>query len=193
MLRSLHSKELVMRTALFMLLCAVASGCAMGSSYIHEQDTRGGVLTLQGSEEDALADARGKMAAHCGAGNYQIVRRETVVVGHEQYTDTNSGYVENGARQREETTDTETQEDTEYGHDETADTTVVNQPTDTGDETYVGTDTSGDGYESTTGSSSSTTIEDEREQREGQESSSTVSGTREVRERRLHYVCGHGA
>lgn len=182
-----------MRTALFMLLCALASGCAMGSSYIYEQDTRGGILTLQGSEEDALKDARSKMAAHCGVGNYQIVRRETVVVGHEQYTDTNSGYVETGERQREETTDTETQEDTEYGYDETTDTTVVNEQTPTGDETYAGTDTSGGGYESTDGASSSTTIEDERERREGQESSSTVSGTREVREQRLHYVCGRGA
>lgn len=182
-----------MRTALFMLLCALASGCAMGSSYIYEQDTRGGILTLEGSEEDALEDARKKMAAHCGVGNYQVVRRETVVVGEEQYTDTNSGYVETGERQREEVTDTETQEDTEYGYDETTDTTVVNEPTPTGDATHAGTDTSGGGYQSTNGASSSTTLEDERERREGQESSSTVSGTREVRERRLHYVCGHGA
>jgi hypothetical protein len=182
-----------MRTALFMLLCAVASGCAMGSSYVHEQDTRGGILTLQGDEEAALADARKRMAAHCGVGNYQVVRRETVVVGHEEYTDTNSGYVETGERQREETTDTETQEDTEYGYDETTDTTVVNEPTGTGDATYAGNEVSGGGYESTNGASSSSTIEDERERREGQESSSTVSGTREVREQRLHYVCGRGA
>lgn len=182
-----------MRTALVMLLFAAVSGCAMGSSYIYQQDTRGGILTLEGAEEEALKDASTKMAAHCGVDNYQIVRRETVVVGHEQYTDTNRGYVESGERQREETTGTETQEDTEYGYDDTTDSTMVSEPTETGDETYAETNTRGGGYQSTNGSTSSSTIEDEREQREGQESSSTVSGTREVRERRLHYVCGRGS
>src|SRR5204863_9573094 len=42
---------------------------------------------LKGDENKALKDADKKMAMHCGMGNFQIVSRDTVVVGHENYAD----------------------------------------------------------------------------------------------------------
>lgn len=197
-----------MRSALVMLCLATTAGCAMGSAYVYQQDLRGGVLALQGDEKKAIEDAHAKMAAHCGAGNYRVYKRETVVVGQEQYTDTMSDYSETGERQREEATETEHQEDTEYEYDQTTDTETVTETVTettgpdpgtgpaTGAQTWTGTgtdtatDTSGGGSSSTVGSGSSTTVEDEREQRQGQATSRTVSGTREVREPRIHYVCG---
>lgn len=189
-----------MRAALMMLCLATTAGCAMGSAYVYQQDLRGGVLALQGDEQKAIEDAHAKMAAHCGAGNYRVYKRETVVVGQEEYTDTVSDYSETGERQREEATEMEHQEDTEYEYDQTTDTETVTETTGpdpgvgpaTGEQTLTetATDTSGGGSSSTVGSGSSTTVEDEREQRQGQAATRTVSGTREVREPRIHYVCG---
>ncbi len=57
-------------------------------------EPRGGVLVLHGSEEDAMKDAMARMAAHCGAGKFQIQRRESVVIGSEAYANTQTNYGE---------------------------------------------------------------------------------------------------
>ncbi len=67
-------------------LVAAALLGACGHARVHYQDADGGVLTLHDDEERALADARERMAAHCGARGHQIVRRETVAIGEESYT-----------------------------------------------------------------------------------------------------------
>jgi hypothetical protein len=91
----------LMRAALMFCLTFAAGCAAMGSAYVFQQDLQGGVLALQGDEQKAVEDAHAKMAAHCGAGNYRVYLRETVVVGEEEYADSVSDYSETGERQRE--------------------------------------------------------------------------------------------
>lgn len=69
------------------------AGC--GNATIWSQDGEGGVLALHGAEGAAFDDAHEKMAAHCGKGRYEIVRRDTVVVGSEAYTSQRTDYGEN--------------------------------------------------------------------------------------------------
>lgn len=59
-------------------------GC--GHATVWSQDQRGGVLALHGSESSAMEDAHELMAGHCGAGRYEILRRDTVVVGEQAVT-----------------------------------------------------------------------------------------------------------
>lgn len=66
------------------LAVTLLGGC--GHATIWSQDPRGGVLALHGSEGSAMEDAHELMAAHCGADRYEILRRDTVVVGEQAVT-----------------------------------------------------------------------------------------------------------
>ena len=66
-----------------LMFCAAAAsalllGCATGSSGLRSQSPQGGVLALDGDENKAMNDAMGRMAQHCGADNWQVIKRETV-------------------------------------------------------------------------------------------------------------------
>ena len=72
---------------LFFLGCVINIGCS--GARIISQNVDGGVLSLHGSESGMLEEAQKVMQAHCGSRGFSIVKRETVVVGQEQYTQTN--------------------------------------------------------------------------------------------------------
>lgn len=74
-----------MRTIAIGIL-ALVSLTACGHATIWSQDQRGGILALHGSEGPAMEDAQRQMASHCGAGRYEILRRDTVVVGEQAVT-----------------------------------------------------------------------------------------------------------
>jgi hypothetical protein len=105
-----------MRLVIGFALLPLLTGCLMGSAKVWSQDTTGGVLALDGDEGKAMEDADKKMAAHCGLGNYQLVKRETVVVGQEQYSNTNYGEQQNQQAQ----TTTAGASSSQYGYGETA-------------------------------------------------------------------------
>lgn len=65
-------------------VAVVLGGC--GHATVWSQDQGGGVVALHGSEGSAMDDAHELMAAHCGAGRYEILRRDTVVVGEQAVT-----------------------------------------------------------------------------------------------------------
>ncbi len=69
-------------------LLPLLGACVLGYAEVIEQDMNGGVLALKGAESHAMEDAQKKMAAHCGPGNFRIVKRESVVIG--QRTDSSS-------------------------------------------------------------------------------------------------------
>lgn len=172
-------------------LAANAGGCAMGSAKIFAQDQAGGTLILEGDENKALEDANKKMAQHCGMGNFTIVKRETIVVGHENYSDSYASQqgTEDTQAAGVVATSGQTTEDTASQGSSGA---VVGQDPYTG-EVY--------GAEGHQDSSSTTTTNDQTTvaagasstQTQGSQQASSVSGTREVRENRLTYACGGGA
>lgn len=174
-------------------LLALGAGC-VGSAQVRYQDANGGVLTLQGDEQKSMEDAYKRMAAHCGPAGYSIVKRETVVVGQEQYTNTNKGYAEQEDRSRDEDTVGSHDTDTEYGEDrvQTADAEAHSYDgrSSSHDQASATATDSKEGYESTTEDYAESKREDESTQRTGNESTNTVSGTRDVNEVRLHYACG---
>ncbi len=137
-------------------------GCA-GHAGIHYQDQKGGILTLEGDADKAAQDAHRKMGAHCGAGNYQIVKRERVVVGQETYEQESTDYEENEESQR--TADQVDSEDSDSVADES--------------------------YASESSVAETSVQEDEKKETTGNVASSRVSGTRDVHEMRIHYRCGH--
>jgi hypothetical protein len=66
-----------------LVICAAAAsammlGCAAGSSGLRSQSPQGGVLALDGDENQAMKDAMARMAQHCGADSWQVIKRETV-------------------------------------------------------------------------------------------------------------------
>ncbi|HZH76858.1 MAG TPA: PEGA domain-containing protein [Archangium sp.] len=65
-------------------LLVLIAGCG-GHARMIRKDLTGGTLTLVGSREDALADARAEMQAHC-AGAFEIVSEEEVPVGTSSQT-----------------------------------------------------------------------------------------------------------
>ena len=73
---------------LSVLALPLLGGCMLGYAEVISQDMNGGVLALKGADKHAMEDANQKMAAHCGPGNFQIVKRESVVIG--QRTDSAS-------------------------------------------------------------------------------------------------------
>ncbi len=80
------------------VVSALFAGC--GHASIWSQDGQGGVLTLHGSEGPAMDDAQKVMAGHCGAGRFEIVRRDSVVVGQQAYSNQQTRYADKKDRNR---------------------------------------------------------------------------------------------
>ena len=58
------------------------------------RDQAGGELSLEGNQEEAMQKAHEAMAAHCGPGNYTVVREGEVVVGEQTNAGSNTDYGE---------------------------------------------------------------------------------------------------
>ena len=69
------------------ILCLTFVACS--SARVLSQDVNGGVLVISGSEDGMMKEAEKLMNAHCGSRGFSIVKRETVVVGQEEYSQTN--------------------------------------------------------------------------------------------------------
>ncbi len=95
------------------LSLALASA-ACGHAQVWEQDARGGTLSLHGEQDAAMKEAHALMAAHCGAGRYEIVRRYHVVVGQEAYAATSTDRNSRTDTERDRVTTGSRHED--YGH-----------------------------------------------------------------------------
>jgi hypothetical protein len=72
------------RGVVSLALLVLVAGCG-GHARMVRKDQTGGTLTLVGSREDALADARAEMQAHC-AGAFEILSEEEVPVGTSSQT-----------------------------------------------------------------------------------------------------------
>jgi len=170
----------------------LVTGC-MGSASIYYQDRGGGVLALHDDEDRAMKDAFTKMAAHCGPAGYQIVKRETFVVGQENYTDSRRSYGEDQASAHAKDTASVSHGEASYQGGSSTDV----QSVDTSDQTRHGSVTISDtsvthsagGQSETTTSDASSTRSTKQTSIRGGEASSSVSGTRQVTETRVTYVC----
>ena len=74
-------------TYFLLLLCVSFVACS--SARILSQDANGGVLVVSGSEDGMMKEAEKLMNAHCGNRGFSIIKRDTVIVGQEQYSQTN--------------------------------------------------------------------------------------------------------
>lgn len=97
----------------------VLLACSFGSARMIRRDQVGGTLALQGARGHAWKDAEQQMAAHCGPGNYQVIKEEQVVVGQQTTTqgdvDTRETRQRRSNRQSENYSETTTTQDvTEY-------------------------------------------------------------------------------
>jgi hypothetical protein len=91
----------------------------LGRASVIRRDTQGGTLALKGMRGHAWQDAEKRMAAHCGPGNWQVLKEEQVVVGQRTVTtgdaEESEHYGENSTRERESYQETTRTEDvTEY-------------------------------------------------------------------------------
>lgn len=174
----------------------LATGC-MGSASIYYQDRGGGVLALHDDEDRAMKDAFGKMAAHCGPAGYQIVKRETVVVGQENYTEGHRSYGEDQASAHAKDTASVSHSESSYQGGSTTNVQSVDTTTQTRHGEVATSDTSvthsADGQSETTTSDASSTRATSQTTIRGGENSSSVSGTRQVTETRITYVCNGAA
>lgn len=75
-----------MRSLMFAAFAASSLLVACGHATVWSQDQGGGVLVLNGEESAAMDDAKKIMASHCGPGRFEILRRDTVVVGEQAVT-----------------------------------------------------------------------------------------------------------
>jgi hypothetical protein len=167
-----------------------AGACAMGSAEVFAQDQAGGTLILKGDEGKAMEDANKKMALHCGMGNFTVVKRETLVVGHENYSDSYA-------------TQQATEDQQSAAVVASSGQTTTDSASQGSSAAVVGSDGYGNAYgaEGHQDSSSTTTTSDQATvaagasstQVQGSQQASSVSGTREVREARISYACGGGA
>ena len=155
-------------------------GCLIGSAKIRSQDQSGGVLVLDGDENKAMQDAQNKMAQHCGPGNYQIVKRETVKVGSEQYANSNTAYDETTDRARDEDSVAASASDTTTTHDSA-----------TSNDGWGNRDSASDTTTTNDTVAASSTSEDETTVTQGGKSTSSVQGVRDVNEIRVHYACNN--
>lgn len=144
----------------------------------------------------AMKDARDKMAAHCGAAGYEVVKRETVVIGQERYSNSQRSYGEDQASApAKDVASTSHGENshrsgstTDVQHAEGADATHNGYVA--GSETVVAHETSG--HAETASSDESSTRATHQATVRGGETTNAVSGTRQVTETRVTYVCGTG-
>jgi hypothetical protein len=163
------------------IAATLTTGCLLGSAKVRFQDQQGGVLVLDGDENKAMQDAQNKMAQHCGPGNYEIVKRETIKVGEEQYANSNTQYGERTDRARDE----------DVVGDSASDTTVTHDSA-TSNDGWGNQDHASDTTVSNDSAYAQSTSEDETEVVQGGKSTSEVQGVRDVNEIRLHYQCGGG-
>ncbi len=160
-----------MRNWFIMFGIALCMGC--GSARIHYQDARGGVMALNGDEAEAMEDAQKKMAAHCGPAGYEIVKRETVVVGRERLRSESTAYDEQEQRSRDQDT---------AGY-ETSDSAYVDSET----ERRRGTVREGAATSDTEYGES--VREDEVTNRQGVADTFESEQERDINEPRIHYRC----
>jgi hypothetical protein len=170
----------IAKVVLVALFGFLAPGC-VGTAQVFYQDAAGGVLALHGMEDRAMEDAVRQMTLHCGPSNFVIVRRETVVVGQENYSQTDYAERERTQEQVVQNGGTVSQQ----GYGEQTSTHATPTPYGPG----ATTTTQGGGYQSTAGYNQT----DARGQTVTQGGSSSVSGVRDVRETRVHYQCRQGA
>jgi hypothetical protein len=81
-----------------MVLCGsvlVGSGLmGCGSAQIFSQDTKGGVISVAAFDDDSMDKAVVLMEQHCGKGHYRILARDSILVGSENYAQSNTNYGE---------------------------------------------------------------------------------------------------
>ena len=142
------------------IICISIMACS--SARVLSQDMNGGVLVLSGSERGMMQEAEKVMSAHCGGRGFSIVKRETVIVGQEQYSQTNY----------QDQAKTQANTDGEQLNEKVA-------------ETVAGPDGAASAEKSVSANQSQTETQSVAE---GQES--TVSGVRDVTEHRMTYQCG---
>ena len=135
---------------------------ACSSARVLSQDMNGGILVISGSEDGMMKEAEKLMNAHCRSRGFSIVKRETVIVGQEQYSQTN---YQDQAKTKAETDGEQVQETT--------------------GETVATPDTQSKAEKSVSAHQSQTNT---RSVAEGEEN--TVSGVRDVTEHRMTYQCG---
>lgn len=91
-----------------MLLCgavlATSGFAACGSAQIFSQDQHGGVISVASFDEASMDKAVVLMEQHCGKGHYQIVRRDTITVGQENYAETKTNYGERSDKAKDSQT-----------------------------------------------------------------------------------------
>ena len=75
----------------YFIISVICTLClwACASARVFYQDQQGGILVVAGSEDGMMEAARERMNAHCGKRGYTIIKRFTVVVGSESYSQTN--------------------------------------------------------------------------------------------------------
>ncbi len=192
----MSSENFMSKTVSSLAIASLLLACG-GTARIYQQDQNSATFVLEGAEDKALADAHKKMRAQCGAQGYYLAKRDTVVVGQENYSNENTEYEE--------------QEDTTRDADRvlTNDAVEESEYSGGGSSAEVEVTDHGPGYEDTTrvegseysggGSSESHSIEEESEQEDttrntsGNTNTSTVEGTRNINEKRVTFVCGSAA
>lgn len=178
-----------------MLASGLLIGCG-GTARIYQQDTNSATFVLEGVEEKALDDAHKKMAAHCGARGYHLVKRDTVVVGKENYSSERTDYEEDEDTSVDRNTISESQNESEHEYSGGGSEGSV-ETNDYGPDYHDKTTASGSEY-SGGGSSADHSIEttgeaeDTHRATEGSTQTDRVEGTRNVNEKRITFACGAG-
>jgi hypothetical protein len=78
-------------------LAALLAGC--GSARLVNRTQYGGTIALEGDRAKAMEEAHKAMAAHCGPGNYTILREGDVTVGQDQVARSDTYYDKEGDTQ----------------------------------------------------------------------------------------------
>jgi hypothetical protein len=102
--------------AVALLVAGLAAGC--GSARVVQRTQYGGTIALNGDRAKAMEQAEKEMSAHCGPGNYQVVREGEVPVG----------------------TDTMSRSDTSYGQSSNGQSTAGGETTTAGTSTRTATE-----------------------------------------------------
>ena len=152
----------MIKNCVFLLICAFALSACAGAKIFY-QDQQGGILVVVGSEEGMMEAAREKMNAHCGSLGFTIIKRYTVVVGSESYSQTN--YQDTATENK-----TKAQSAKASSEDKTHQNETSSQATSKASERSVSKEAS-------------------KKQTTGEEVS--VSSTRDLTEHRVAYRCGN--
>jgi hypothetical protein len=85
------------RTKMTLLLVGAALLAACGSARVVQRTQYGGIIALEGDHGKAMEGAHAEMAAHCGAGNYTIVKEAEEVIGTDTTYGESSDYDSHGS------------------------------------------------------------------------------------------------